>query len=144
MEAQRAELPKWECLNLLRSRAVGRMCLIEHGCPLAMPINYKVVGMDDDIQIVVLTAPETMLGRYEGPGSLEVDDIDLDHGTAWSVIVRGVLQRESASNDLPNPRPLVTQGRNRWIGLHATAISGRRFTVTTAADGIAVEWQLAG
>ena len=87
MSAHRHQLTTWESIDLLRERTVGRLCIIDHGYPLAIPINYQVVGGNDDIDIVVRTAPETLLGRYEGPGSLEVDDIDLDHGTAWSVIV---------------------------------------------------------
>jgi hypothetical protein len=129
-------------MDLLRARAVGRVCIIEHGCPLAIPINYRVIGDGNDVRIVIVTAPDTMLGRYEGPGSLEVDEVDIGKGSAWSVIVRGVLTREPAPNQLPDTQPLITEGRHQWITLRATAISGRRFNVRTACDGLAVEWQL--
>jgi hypothetical protein len=129
-------------MDRLRARAVGRVCIIEHGCPLAIPINYRVVGDGTEARIVIVTAPDTMLGRYEGPGSLEVDEIDLDKGSAWSVIVRGVLTREAGQNGLPDPKPLLTEGRHRWITLRVSAVSGRRFNVRTATDGLAVDWQL--
>lgn len=143
MGAQRCELPTWESMDLLRSRSVGRVCIIEHGCPLAIPINYGVVGDGDHVRIVIVTAADTMLGRYEGPGSLEVDDVDLDTGSAWSLIVRGVLHREPEANALPDPHPLLTEDRHRWITLAVTAMSGRRFNVRRAADGVSVDWQLA-
>ena len=127
----------------VRERTVGRLCIIDHGYPLAIPINYQVVGSNDDINIVVRTAPETMLGRYEGPGSLEVDDIDLDHGTAWSVIVRGAVRRVLGTHNLPDPNPMITDRREKWITLHMSAVSRRRFAVRKASDGLSVDWQLA-
>ena len=142
MSAQRSELTTWESIDLLRERTVGRLCIIDHGYPLAIPINYRIVGSNNDIHVVVRTAPETMLGRYEGPGSLEVDDIDLEHGRAWSVIVRGEVRRVIGTHNLPDPKPLVTEGREQWVTLHMSAVSGRRFSVRQAPDGFSVEWQL--
>ena len=98
MGAQRCELPTWESMDLLKARSVGRVCIIEHAYPLAIPINYRVVSEGNDTRIVILTAADTTLGRYEGLGSLEVDEVDLDKGSAWSLIVRGVLAREPDSN----------------------------------------------
>jgi hypothetical protein len=141
--AQRIELTTWESTELLRTRAVGRLCVIDHGYPLAIPINYQVLGSKEDIRLVVRTAPQTILGRYEGPASLEVDDIDLEHGKAWSVIVRGGLRRVTQSPDLPDPHPLLVDGRQLWVVLTLTAISGRRFVIHRAADGFSVGWQLA-
>ena len=143
MSAHRHQLTTWESIDLLRQRTVGRLCIIDHGYPLAIPINYQVVGGNDDIDIVVRTAPETLLGRYEGPGSLEVDDLDLDHGTAWSVIVRGAVRSVAGTHNLPDPNPMITDRREQWVTLHTSAVSGRRFAVRKASDGMSVDWQLA-
>jgi uncharacterized protein len=143
MGAERIELTTWESTELLQSRSVGRLCIIEHGYPLAIPINYQVAGSNEDIRIVVRTAPATILGRYEGLASLEVDDVDLESGTAWSVIVRGVLRRVTETDGLPDPGPLLSEGRQQWITLTKSAISGRRFLVQKASDGFSVAWQLA-
>ena len=143
MGAQRTELTEWESTELLRTRSVGRMCVIDHGYPLAIPISYQVVGSKHAVRIVVRTAPESILGRYEGLASLEVDDIALDNGTAWSVIVRGALRHVAGAHDFPDPRPLVTNDRELWITLTPSAVSGRRFVVRKAADGFSVDWQLA-
>lgn len=141
MSAQRFELTTRESLTLLHEQAVGRMCIIEHTFPLAIPISYALVA--DDSRVVVRTGPDTMLGRYQGPGSLEVDSIDLDNGVAWSVIVRGTIRRVLGAHELPDPKPLLTEGRTEWITLEISAISGRRFEVRTAADGFSVDWQIA-
>jgi hypothetical protein len=134
MSIHRVELPAWECADLLRSRSVGRICVIDHGYPVAIPVNYEVTDTDGALQVVVRTAPETILGRYEGLGSIEVDDIPLDdgtlgEGTTWSVIGRGTVHRVSEANDLPDPHPIIDTSRERWITLRLSVTTGRRFTI---------------
>jgi len=141
MSAHGVELPAWECLELLRSRPVGRICVVDHGYPIAIPVNYEVVGTNNSLQVVVRTAPETILGRYEGLGSLEVDDIALDTGTAWSVIVRGTLHRVLGAHELADPHPLIDSDRQRWVTLQMSAITGRRFTVRQDEESGTVDWQ---
>lgn len=144
MTTQRMELPAWESADLLRSRSVGRVCVIDHGYPVSIPINYEVVGSSEDARlverIVIRTEPETILGRYQGLASIEVDDIDLDRGAAWSVIVRGTLSSVVGDHELPDPQPLIDTNRERWMVLSTTAITGRRFAVHRAADGNSVLW----
>lgn len=141
MSAQHHELTKWESLALLQEATIGRLCIVDQGYPIAIPISYTLDGTQ--ARVVVRTAPNTMLGRYEGPGSLEVDSIDLDIGTAWSVIVRGAIRRAIGSYELPDPMPLLTDDRSQWMTLEIVAISGRRFAVHAADDSFAVDWQLA-
>jgi hypothetical protein len=141
MDTARFEIPVWESFELLRSRTIGRLCIVEHGYPIAVPINYRIVDADGRPTIVVRTAPDTMLGRYTGLASLEVDEIDLDRATAWSVIVRGGLQRAFGEHHLPDPRPLVGNDRGRWMTLEVAATSGRRFILRPAVDDYFVEWQ---
>ncbi|MCU1365982.1 MAG: pyridoxamine 5-phosphate oxidase family protein [Ilumatobacteraceae bacterium] len=140
MGAERFELTNRDSIALVSQQAVGRMCIVEHGYPLAIPVSYALVA--DDSRVVVRTDRDTMLGRYEGPGSLEVDCIDLEHGAAWSVILRGSIRRVVGHHELPDPKPLLSEGRHQWITLEISAISGRRFEVRTAADGFSVEWEL--
>ena len=144
MGAERFELTERESLTLLQGQSIGRLCLIDHGYPLAIPISYSIASDDTGgvTRVVIRTAPETMLGRYEGLASLEVDSIDLDAGVAWSVIVRGALARVIGTFELPDPKPLITEGRHRWMTLDMRAITGRRFLVNRAADGFSVDWQL--
>ena len=144
MGMERFELQAWECDALLRSQHIGRMCVIDHGYPLALPVNYRPVGRDTDGQVVIRTAPGTLLGRYEGPASLEVDVVDEAARTAWSVIVRGSLRHVTGAHGLPDPEPWLTVDRHHWMLLAPVAISGRRFVGTTGEDGFTVEWELAG
>jgi hypothetical protein len=146
MSTHRVELPAWECAELLRSRSVGRICVIDHGYPIAIPVNYEVMGVDGALQIVVRTAPETILGRYEGLGSIEVDDIPVDDGTlaegsTWSVIGRGTVHRVSEATELPDPRPIVDTSRERWITLQLSATTGRRFTIRRDEETGNLDWE---
>lgn len=143
MTADRYELPRWESTELLRTEPVGRICIIAGGHPLAVPVNYRLDEAGDSAKIVIRTAPGTLLGRYEGLSSLEVDHIDLAAGTAWSVIVRGTIHPTYEADRLSDPHPLL-EGRHQWMVLEPTAITGRRFVVARSADGYSVDWQLAG
>lgn len=143
MGAERCELTTWQSFELVRDRGIGRLCIIDHGCPLAIPMNYSVTNDDGEMRFVVRAAPETLVGRYEGPASIEIDEIDLANGSAWSVIARGAVKRVIGPHGCTDPKPLITEGRHMWLTLAVSSISGRRFTVSAASDGYSVDWQLA-
>jgi len=143
MSGERYELSTWESMDLLGTSGIGRLCIIEQGFPLAVPVNYRIDGESVGAQtVVVRTAPTTLIGRYEGPASLEVDEIDVDGGTAWSVIVRGTLRRVLGRHELPDPKPLLSEGRLQWMSMPVGAVSGRRFRLEAGEDRFAVEWQM--
>jgi uncharacterized protein len=144
MGASRFEVPQWECLELIAAETVGRLCVIDHDYPLAFPVNYRMIRTDDANRIIFRTAPHAVVGSYEGPASLEVDQIDADCLNAWSVIVRGTLRMVRDDEMLPDTRPLVSDGRYQWMSLDISAISGRRFTSAAGSDGFSVEWQPTG
>jgi len=142
MTASHHELQQWESLELLGSTHVGRVCVLEGEYPIAVPVNYCISGQDG-ASVIFRTAPNSLLARVEGPASLEVDEIDLSGGTAWSVIARGRLRRVFGQHTLPDPLPIVSVDRRQWMQLTITAVSGRKFTIHAAADGFSVEWQVA-
>jgi hypothetical protein len=141
MTVDRFQIPRWECLSLLESEPVGRICILDRDYPIALPVNYRMVGPDDERQVVIRTGPETMLGRYSGPSSLEVDHIDLASQQAWSVLVCGRLHHEPGAHGLPDPHPWL-DNRHHWVMLTPSTISGRRFVGTPSSDGYSVDWEL--
>jgi nitroimidazol reductase NimA-like FMN-containing flavoprotein (pyridoxamine 5'-phosphate oxidase superfamily) len=142
MSATSIELPSWECLSLLGQTRIGRLCIIDGGTPIALPVNYRVDERTPTRRLVVRTAPSTTLARYEGACAVEADHIDLAAGRAWSVLVRGTVRRVVGHHQLLDPDPLVTTNRTQWLVIDITAISGRRFTVRIA-DDYTVDWQFA-
>ena len=141
MAATHHHLPRHECLALLTSDSVGRLCIIDHGYPLAFPVNYRVVQDSAGDRVVFRTSPDASLARYEGPSSLEVDWISPDRQQAWSVMAHGRLRRSLGEVDLPDPHPLVREQRSQWLVLDVSAVSGRRFESTPATDRFSVDWQ---
>jgi nitroimidazol reductase NimA-like FMN-containing flavoprotein (pyridoxamine 5'-phosphate oxidase superfamily) len=139
---QRRELPRWEALDLLRSTSICRICIVDHGCPVALPMNFRVIGDVHDFRIVLRAARDTAVGGYVGPASLEADEIHLDRGIAWSVIVRGELLPAMRTDGLLDPAPML-QDRHEWLLLEPASITGRRFTFETAQDSFSVDWDLA-
>jgi hypothetical protein len=144
MGATQFEAPQWESLAWLESETVGRLCVIDFDYPLAFPINYRLQQHGDGYRIVFRTVPHSVVGRYNGRASLEVDRIDDSRQNAWSVIVRGELRAAIDETDLPDTSPLLTEGRYRWKVLDVNSISGRRFTSANFADGFSVDWQSVG
>jgi nitroimidazol reductase NimA-like FMN-containing flavoprotein (pyridoxamine 5'-phosphate oxidase superfamily) len=141
MNADRYELTTRDSIDLLRTASIGRLCIVEHDFPVAIPVNYRLVGADGDARVVVRVAPDSMLARFSGNASLEVDDIQLERGVAWSVIVRGVFVAEPDPSGLADPRPMIAANRRQWMSLGHLIISGRRFVIHPADDGYSVDWQ---
>ena len=83
--------------ELLRREKVGRLVYIDDLGPIAERVNYAV-------------AEETIVLRVEGDGkrqaaaqtalAFEVDRLDPDHKSGWSVIMRGP-GREVPLDDVP-------------------------------------------
>ena len=140
MDADRFEIPRWRCFELLRSQDVGRLCVIDNGYPIALPVNYRFDADNDDAKIVIRLAANSLLGRYDGLTSLEVDHIDLAGGNAWSVLVRGKTHRVFGAHQLKDPQPLLS-GRESWLTIQPSGVSGRDFILHNSAEGNDIAWE---
>ena len=128
--AESHELSGEECLRLLKSGVFGRIALTIPTGPHIVPINYSVV---DDL-IVFRTTPYSVLGTYaaNAQAAFEVDHIDYEYGTGWSVVARGRAEAITDSHELDvitsgwTPRPWASGQRNAYYGLRWTELSGRR------------------
>ena len=136
----RSEIPAWDCYQLLDEHRTGRLGIIEHGYPIAIPVSYRLAGTSSERRIVVRTAPNTTIAQYEGRASLEIDQIDETDKAAWSVIARGTLHRLYGDETFPDPQPWLIVGRQQWLALDVVAVSGRRFVARPAGDGEGFQW----
>src|SRR4051794_29558050 len=143
MPATTHQLSTWECFDLLASRHIGHFCLVDGGYPITIPVNYRIAtATGAQPQLVVRTTPTSMVGRARGPCGLEVDEIDLDHGRAWSVLARGTLLPVHGAHALPDPTPVVDGLREQWMIIDVAVVSGRRFVLGEGHDGWSVDWQI--
>lgn len=137
--SQLVTLPRAECLELLAAGSFGRVVVTvgaDHR-PLVRPVNYL---FDPTAQAVTFrSSPGTKLHALLRSASacFEIDDVDVEARTGWSVIVYGVtepvvhpneilrLERFGLESFAPGPQP-------DWIRIRATTITGMRIEPPTA------------
>lgn len=132
-----------ECWKLLASTPVGRIGVLNDSAPEIYPVNHVV----DGATIVFRTDPGSKLrGLCRSPAvCYEIDGIDAERQSGWSVLVKG----RAAELDDPDDLARVTQlplrywglgAKPHWICIVADEVTGRRIwnriPETDAASGI--------
>lgn len=123
------ELPYRTCRDLLQQAVVGRVAICTPTGPRIVPINYRVDGES----LIIRTTPYTTLGTYGRNARLafEVDHLDHDYKTAWSVIALGRAEmiedpEELASLRFARPTPWAGGDRHLYLRLKWEELSGRQ------------------
>jgi nitroimidazol reductase NimA-like FMN-containing flavoprotein (pyridoxamine 5'-phosphate oxidase superfamily) len=124
-------IPRDECLRLLGDEVVGRVGFVAGGAPEVLPVNYVL----DGDSVVFRTAAGTKLdGVMRSPVVFEVDRVDRDRRSGWSVVVHGVAH-EVTTLDQPALRerlaglplePWVPGDKAHVVRIVARSITGRR------------------
>jgi uncharacterized protein len=130
------ELSREECLQLLAENGVGRLAVSGKDAPVIRPVNY---AFDEPSQSVVFrTAPGSKFHTLlrASTAAFEVDGLDQDSRSGWSVIVVGATEEVTSPADLRrldglSLDPWVPGDKPHWMRIRAWAVSGRRI----AADG---------
>lgn len=124
------ELSTEECRRLLTSGVFGRVAFSTPSGPYIVPVNYSVVN---DL-LVFRTTPYGVLGTEarDTQMAFEVDHVDYEYATGWSVVARGrgaVItdpeELDTITSSWP-PRPWAAGQRNVYFGLRWTELTGRR------------------
>jgi Pyridoxamine 5'-phosphate oxidase len=137
------DLDRLECLQLLGTHAVGRLCVVEDGYPVAFPVNYRLVFERGENPVVVIRArPASVLDVSGTKVGFQLDGIDSVDETGWSVLARGEL-RDGLMDDAPdwlkNWNPHSWAGpRDQWLYLPIDKVSGRRLLVTVTEWAVRV------
>jgi transcriptional regulator with XRE-family HTH domain len=125
-------LSQAECRAYLGAQGIGRFVFVNARGPVAVPVNYKMLG--DDI-VFRTNAWTTLAGSAERRVSIEVDHIDEALCEGWSVLASGQAHRvtEAAEREQVKAldiRPWAAGERETYIRLAPTAITGRRLRGT--------------
>lgn len=128
-ESSFRELSEARCRELLADHTVGRVAWNAPGCPQVLPVSYAIDGND----IVFRTSPYGSLAQLRSRSNVafEIDDIDTEHGTGWSVLVRGSAQATSQSRHLERlwsseaAVPWAAGSRNLVIAITPQTLTGR-------------------
>jgi nitroimidazol reductase NimA-like FMN-containing flavoprotein (pyridoxamine 5'-phosphate oxidase superfamily) len=118
-----------ECLAYLGQREIGRFVFVDVRGPVAVPVNYKMLGDD----VVFRTHAWTSLAARAAQRrvSIEVDHLDEERGEGWSVLVSGRAYRVTEPAELDQVtaldiRPWASGERETYIRIVPTTITGRR------------------
>ncbi len=127
------ELSAAECRAYLGSQGIGRFVFVDTRGPVAVPVNYKMLGDD----IVFRTHPWTTLAARAAQRrvSVEVDHIDEALGEGWSVLVSGRAHRVTDPVELGQVkalriRPWAAGEREAYVRIVPTVVTGRRLRST--------------
>jgi uncharacterized protein len=128
---QLIELDPNECLRLLQQHQAGRIAVTIDRQPHIIPVTYAA---DDDGYVVFRTGADTVLTKVDLERvAFEIDGIDEQARSGWSVCVHGFGREITADDDTtsqylrqklgeswaPGPRP-------RWFAIHPREFYGRR------------------
>ena len=124
------ELSQEDCLRLLRSGVFGRVAVMTPDGPHIVPVNYAVI----DDAIVFRTTPYSVVGTY-GRNTLmsfEVDHVDYEYSSGWSVVARGRGDAVTDARKLDEiaaawrPKPWASGTRNLIFSIRWNELTGRR------------------
>lgn len=123
-------IPGPECLELLASVPVGRVGFVDAGEVTILPVNHVVHGRT----VVFRSAAGAKLATADRRSlvAFEVDRLDEDERTGWSVLIRGRAEEVE-----PHQLPTTITDRadlpwadgapkDHWIRIRALEITGRR------------------
>ena len=130
-------LSEAECRAYLGTQGIGRFVFVSARGPVAVPVNYKMLGD----HIVFRTHAWTTLAESaeQRRVSIEVDHIDEALAEGWSVLASGRAHRVTDAAELEQVkalavRPWAAGERETYIRLVPTAITGRRLRGTGLSD----------
>ena len=128
-------LTRDDCIMRLAGGRLGRVVFTERALPAIRPVNYAMSGS----HVVLRTAADGLGRRLDGQVvAFEVDDIDDDSGTGWSVVVTGTARLVRVPGELSRlsavgPITLAGEGHDGTVVITPGDISGRRIAAPVDA-----------
>lgn len=122
-----------ECWELLAAAPIGRVGVLVDSAPEVYPVNHAI----DARSIVFRTDAGIMLRGIDRSPSVcfQVDGVDLEERSGWSVLVKGRAVELSAADELQvaEDLPLTfwsSGNKSHWIRIIPNEVTGRRIAPT--------------
>jgi uncharacterized protein len=140
-QAALVQLTRSDCLELLAATEVGRIVLTmdDIETPLIRPVNYRFHAPSQSI--VFRTGAGTKFDELVrcARALFEIDSLDPDTRTGWSVILSGVTEYVTEADEIRRLDQLgldtwALGGRPHWIRIRTQTISGRRIVRCPGID----------
>jgi uncharacterized protein len=134
------ELTAEDCWSRLALAPTGRLCFVDGGEPMVLPLNHVVDGHS----IVVRTAAGTAPHRL-GEGATVAFEADATRPATcegWSVVLRGHLAEVTDEQELADVarlplHPWASGRRDHYLRLRPWAVTGRVIRAQVVDD----EWR---
>jgi hypothetical protein len=127
---QLTRLDREQCLERLQSHSLGRLAYVARaGVPDVVPVNYRLLG--DQLLIRSGPGPKLQAAERRERVAVEVDELDAETRTGWSVVVVGRARRMTTREQhaLPpdeQPAPWVAGCRSGLIVVQLDRVDGRQ------------------
>lgn len=124
-------LSREQCLDLLRTREIGRVSTSLRALPVVLPVTYTLDG--DTIVFRTGVGTKFYAATRNAIVAFEIDDFDEATRSGWSVMVVGEASEITDPDDLRRARdlpldPWIGNGDalDRYIRIPVVHVSGRR------------------
>ena len=120
-----------DCFALLATARVGRLVYHDDVGPVAVPVNYAMAGHNVVFRV---EGGAKRTAMQEPMVAFEVDDVDEDAQSGWSVLVRGVGAEVELAQvpallramEGQYPAPWAAGIHNVWLQIVPHTVTGRR------------------
>jgi uncharacterized protein len=128
------ELDRDECLRLLTATKFGRLAVSPPDWrtpPVIRPLNYVFDASSQSVVFRSARGSKFTALLLSGQAAFEIDGIEPDAESGWSVIVQGHVEEVTGSPEIARLetlglRPWAPGDKPHWFRVRATVISGRR------------------
>ena len=132
------ELGREECLRLLGAQTVGRLVVLTPaGTPVIRPVNYALDPASQSVVFRCAAGTKLVSLMRAAHAWFEIDAIDEATRTGWSVIVAGVTEAVTRSEEVRRLESLALDSwaagpEAKWFRIRARVVSGRRIGASVA------------
>lgn len=129
-----AKMTRGQAIGLLATGDVGRLIYTRRALPAVIPVNYTLA---EDALWIWTASGSTLAQAVRGAVvGFEVDELDRDTRTGWSVVVLGVAHLIAEPHELARvgafaPQPWVAGRKEHLIQIRLEQVSGRRIAPET-------------
>jgi nitroimidazol reductase NimA-like FMN-containing flavoprotein (pyridoxamine 5'-phosphate oxidase superfamily) len=126
------ELSRDECLELLASHHFGRLAVVmPNGSPVIRPVNYVFDPRSQSVVFRTGRGSKFHALLKASKAAFEIDGLENETRTAWSVIIEGVAAEVSVPSDIGRLvrlglDPWAPGEKPHWVYIRAWKVSGRR------------------
>lgn len=129
------ELSREECLELLAAHSFGRLAVAGGGeAPVIRPVNYVFDERSQSVAFRTAAGSKLHALVSAADAAFEIDSVEEQTRSGWSVIISGVTEEVSEAADLRRLEEIgldtwAPGAKGHWVRIRAFTVTGRRITL---------------